>query len=133
MADSLLTFFGIFFTLLAIFYGAYHFLRFRDFDTVRVNKFLQKDGAKNKAFVIGHRGAMLEAPENTLDGFRHAAESGADAVEFDVDFTKDGHAIVIHDETVDRTTNGTGKICEITLEEIRKLNALGDISDVKNR
>ncbi|CAB3995962.1 glycerophosphodiester phosphodiesterase 1-like [Paramuricea clavata] len=104
----------------------------QDFDQVRVDKFFQKNGANTKAFVIGHRGSTMEAPENTLAAFRHAAENGADAVEFDVDFTKDGHAIVIHDATVDRTTNGTGGVCDYTLQEIRKLNALGDIKNSEN-
>ena len=133
LAANLSTFLGILCALSAILYGAYHFARFEDFDHSRVDRFLQKKGAKNKAFVIGHRGSMLEAPENTLAGFRHAAENGADAVEFDVDFTKDGHAIVIHDATVDRTTDGTGRVCDFTFDEIRKLNALGDLIDIKNR
>ncbi len=131
MADNLFTFLGIFCTFMALFFGAYNFFRFENFDQVRVDNFLQKNGANNKAFVIGHRGSMLEAPENTLAAFRHAAESGADAVEFDVDFSKDGHAIVIHDATVDRTTDSSGRVCDYTLEEIRKLNALGDV--FKNR
>jgi len=52
-----------------------------------------------------------------------AKENGATGVEFDVDFTKDGRAVVIHDPTVDRTTNGKGLVCEFTFEEIRKLDA----------
>ena len=131
MADTLLTFLGIFCTLFAFFYGTFHFLRFEKFDQIRVNNFLRKNAANNHAFVVGHRGSTLEAPENTLVAFHHAAENGADAVEFDVDFTKDGHAIIIHDATVDRTTNSTGSVCEHTLQEIRKLNALGDV--FKNR
>ena len=114
-------------TLFAFFYATFHFLRFEKFDQIRVNKFLRKNAANNHAFVVGHRGSTLEAPENTLVAFHHAAESGADAVEFDVDFTKDGHAIIIHDATVDRTTNSIGRVCEHTLQEIRNLNALGDV------
>jgi glycerophosphoryl diester phosphodiesterase len=131
MADALLTFVGIFCTFFALFYGTCYFVRFETFDQVRVNNFFAKNGKNNPVFVVGHRGSTLEAPENTLDAFRHAAESGADAVEFDVDFSKDGHAIIIHDATVDRTTNSTGRVCDYTLAEIRKLNALGDI--FKNR
>ena len=133
VTSNLSTFHGIFCTLSAILYGAYHFACCEEFDQKKVDRFLQKNGAKNGPFVIGHRGSMLEAPENTLAGFRHAAENGADAVEFDVDFTKDGHAVVIHDATVDRTTNGSGRVSDFTLEDIRKLNALGDVTDIKNR
>ena len=128
--EVFLTFVGIFCTFSAIIYGAYHFIRFENFDPVRVHKFLQTNKPNEKGFVIGHRGTTLEGPENTLVAFRHAAESGADGVEFDVDFTKDGHAIIMHDATVDRTTDGTGHVCDYTLEEIRKLNAAGGF---KNR
>lgn len=87
-----------------------------------VKSFLQKDGSKTPA-IIAHRGGSAEAPENTLAAFRTARENGATGVEFDVDFTKDGRAVVIHDATVDRTTDGTGPVNEFTFEEIRKLDA----------
>ncbi|XP_028395219.1 glycerophosphodiester phosphodiesterase 1-like [Dendronephthya gigantea] len=132
MAEVFLTFFGIFCTLSAIIYGAYILLRFENFDPVRVHKFLQTNRPNKKEFVVGHRGTTLEGPENTLVAFRHAAESGADGVEFDVDFTKDGHAIIIHDATVDRTTDGTGYVSDYTLEEIKKLNAAGDFKNRQN-
>ena len=73
--------------------------------------------------IIAHRGAAAEAPENTLGAFRKAKENGALAVEFDVDFTKDGVAVIMHDETVDRTTNGRGKVGDFTLENIKELDA----------
>ena len=73
--------------------------------------------------IIAHRGAAAEAPENTLGAFRKAKENGALAVEFDVDFTKDGVAVIMHDETVDRTTNGRGKVGDFTLENIQELDA----------
>ena len=73
--------------------------------------------------IIAHRGARFEAPENTLEGFRHALALGMTTVEFDVHITADGELVVIHDATVDRTTNGTGKVHELTLAEIRTLDA----------
>lgn len=75
----------------------------------------------NKIFKIAHRGAMRYAPENSLEAFKKALEMGVDAVEFDLQRTKDGNAIVIHDETVDRTTDGSGLVREFTFDEIRKL------------
>jgi len=73
--------------------------------------------------VIGHRGDKLYAPENTLSSFKQAAEKGADGVEFDVKLTADQQVIVLHDPTVDRTTNGSGKVAKLSLEEIRRFDA----------
>ena len=76
-------------------------------------------------FCIGHRGASGEAPENTLYAIRRALEQGADGVEVDVHATCDGQLVVIHDATVDRTTDGCGPVAEMTLEAVRSLNAGG--------
>jgi glycerophosphoryl diester phosphodiesterase len=73
--------------------------------------------------VLGHRGARGEAPENTLPGFAYAKSLGLTAVEFDIHLTKDDHLVVIHDATVDRTTNGTGAVADFTLAEIQALDA----------
>jgi glycerophosphoryl diester phosphodiesterase len=73
--------------------------------------------------LIAHRGDSQHAPENTLAAFRSAIAAGADWLEFDVQMTKDGALVVIHDETVDRTTNGSGPVRELTLAEIRALDA----------
>ena len=73
--------------------------------------------------ILGHRGYCGRYPENTMLSFQKAIETGADGIELDVHETKDGELVVIHDETVDRTTDGHGSICELTLAEIRKLNA----------
>jgi glycerophosphoryl diester phosphodiesterase len=73
--------------------------------------------------VVAHRGASVEAPENTLAAFRRALELGAPAMELDVHRTADGELVVIHDATVDRTTNGTGAVAEVTLEALRRLDA----------
>jgi len=72
---------------------------------------------------LAHRGYPLKYPENTMLGFRKALELGFSHLELDVQLTKDGVPAVIHDATVDRTTNGTGAINSFTLEEIRKLDA----------
>ncbi len=73
--------------------------------------------------VIGHRGASLVAPENTLPGFQHAVDVGADAVELDIHSTRDGEIVVIHDPTLERTTSGEGEIATQTLREIKKVDA----------
>jgi len=73
--------------------------------------------------VFAHRGASAHAPENTLAAFRLAQQSRADGIEFDIHLTKDQQIVVIHDEDVARTTNGQGKVQNLTLEEIRRLDA----------
>jgi glycerophosphoryl diester phosphodiesterase len=71
----------------------------------------------------GHRGAMSIAPENTLSSFAAAAEQGANELELDLRLSKDGAIVVIHDATVDRTTDGSGAVSELTLDELRTLDA----------
>lgn len=78
-------------------------------------------GAKPR--VIGHRGAAGEAPENTLPSFQRALADGAALVELDVYGTRDGAVVIIHDETVDRTTDGHGRVAELSLIEIKRLDA----------
>lgn len=79
-----------------------------------------------KTQVWAHRGASgwdkQYAPENTMPAFIKAYEMGADGIELDVQLTKDGEIVIIHDETVDRVSNGTGWVKDYTLNEIRKLN-----------
>src|SRR5215208_2979139 len=72
---------------------------------------------------LAHRGASAQAPENTIEAFRLAVEAGAGGLELDVHMTLDGHTVVIHDATVDRTTNGSGAVSEMTLKELRGLDA----------
>lgn len=72
---------------------------------------------------IGHRGAAALEPENTLRGFRKAIEIGVDYVEFDIHRCKSGEIVVIHDEIVDRTTNGKGFVKDLTLQQLKKLDA----------
>jgi glycerophosphoryl diester phosphodiesterase len=73
--------------------------------------------------VIGHRGAAAFAPENTLPSFEHALEVGVDAVELDVQCSADDHVVVIHDPTLERTTDGTGTVEEHTLADLRAFDA----------
>jgi glycerophosphoryl diester phosphodiesterase len=73
--------------------------------------------------VIAHRGNCAHAPENTFPSFDQAVALGADALEFDVRLTRDGHVVVIHDAMVDRTTNGSGPVSEHTLDELTALDA----------
>lgn len=75
--------------------------------------------------ILAHRGDLAHAPENTLPSFQQAIQKGADGVELDAKLTADGRVIVIHDATVDRTTNGRGRVASLTLEAIRKLDAGG--------
>lgn len=77
----------------------------------------------NKTIIYGHRGASCYAPENTFAAYNKAIEMGANGIEIDVHKSKDGHLIVCHDEKVDRTTNGIGYIKDLTLKEIKKLDA----------
>jgi len=77
----------------------------------------------DRPLVMAHRGASGLAPENTLVAFRKALEAGADVLELDVHATEDGQVVVIHDETVDRTTDGTGLVKDFTLEELKRLDA----------
>ena len=78
---------------------------------------------RERPLVIAHRGFSGVAPENTLAAFEKAIEAGADMIELDVLLSKDGHVVVIHDDTLDRTTNGTGPVDARTLSELQKLDA----------
>ncbi len=73
--------------------------------------------------VIAHRGASGHAPENTLAAFRRAVALGATFIETDLHLSRDAHFVAIHDDTVDRTTNGHGKVHELTLADLRRLDA----------
>jgi glycerophosphoryl diester phosphodiesterase len=80
-------------------------------------------GQGYRTLVVAHRGASAEGPENTLAAFRLALEQGAPAVECDVHLSADGFPVVIHDETVDRTTNGKGAVAALTRAALRRLDA----------
>lgn len=85
--------------------------------------FTRRFFAGRRPRVIGHRGAAGEAPENTIASFDLAVAGGADILEMDVHLTKDKYVVVCHDPTVDRTTNGHGRIEDMTLAEVQALDA----------
>jgi glycerophosphoryl diester phosphodiesterase len=74
-------------------------------------------------WVVAHRGGAALAPENTLEALRRAKELGVDVLEMDLRFTADGEIVLMHDATVDRTTNGQGRVADLTLAELRTLDA----------
>ena len=92
---------------------------------LRKPKFIYiKDNLKINYTFIAHRGASGEAPENTITSFRIAVEDyGAEVLEMDVHATKDNEIVVIHDDTIDRTVNGRGKVKDYTYEELKKFDA----------
>ncbi len=73
--------------------------------------------------VYAHRGYSGRYPENTMLAFQKAAATGCDGIELDVQLTKDNVVVVIHDEKIDRTTDGTGFVKDYTYEELKKFNA----------
>lgn len=75
-----------------------------------------------KIQVWAHRGASGYAPENTLDAFQKAIDMGADGIELDVQLTKDGKVVVVHDEVIDRVSDGSGLVQDYTYEELKKFN-----------
>lgn len=91
------------------------------------------DPACDYLFSVAHRGASMRAPENTILANTIAGELGADAVEVDVRDTLDGVLILMHDGSVDRTTNGTGEVDELTLAQIRELVAESDFEGVPDQ
>ncbi|MGM0875316.1 MAG: glycerophosphodiester phosphodiesterase [Bacillota bacterium] len=97
---------------------------FRQIYNVRPIKVGEKNNLNKSSFlVVAHRGASGYAPENTMVAFKKAVELKADYIELDVQMTKDGELVVIHDPNVDRTTNSIGEIRELTYHEIKKLDA----------
>src|SRR4029077_7981507 len=78
------------------------------------------DGAlAGHPFVVAHRGASADRPEHTLAAYELALQQGAEGVECDVRLTRDGHLVCVHDRRVDRTSNGSGLVSEMTLEQLR--------------
>jgi glycerophosphoryl diester phosphodiesterase len=78
---------------------------------------------KTKPYVMAHRGNQVKFPENTISAFRQAVYDGADIIETDLHMTSDGHFVCIHDDKVDRTTDGRGLVAEMTLSDLRTHNA----------
>lgn len=87
-----------------------------------------KDSNSKKVLVVAHRGDWRNAPENSLQAFKNCIEMGVDMIEIDLKKTKDNQLVIMHDNTIDRTTDGTGKPSDYTLKEIRQFhlkNGLG--------
>ncbi|XP_049999205.1 glycerophosphodiester phosphodiesterase 1 isoform X1 [Alexandromys fortis] len=100
----------------------YILLRLVSFEPVPSRRALQVLKPRGRVSVIAHRGGSHDAPENTLAAIRQAAKNGATGVELDIEFTSDGVPVLMHDNTVDRTTDGSGRLCDLTFEQVRKLN-----------
>lgn len=77
----------------------------------------------DKVLVSGHRGERVHGCENTMTAFRRAINAGVDMIETDVHMTKDGYLVLMHDDTVDRTTDGSGLICDMSISQVLELNA----------
>jgi glycerophosphoryl diester phosphodiesterase len=92
-------------------------------DTQRISQAPDCPWRVNLVLAIAHRGASGYAPENTFAAFRRAVSQGISFIETDLHLTRDAHFVAIHDETVERTTNGSGSIHEMTLAEARRLDA----------
>ena len=88
-------------------------------DRARDNPWIRPDDP----IVIAHRGHSIAVPENTMAAYRRAVELGAQMIEADVNVTRDGHLVMIHDWTLDRTTNGSGHVHDATLDEVQRLDA----------
>lgn len=85
-----------------------------------------------KTLIWAHRGASAYAPENTMEAFRLANKLGADGIELDIHMTRDGHLVVAHDETIDRCSNGTGRIADMTLDELLNYDFSNNMAGYKN-
>ncbi len=83
----------------------------------------QRTGGLPSRGLCAHRGAMATHPENTLPAFREAVRLGVEMIEMDARMTADSHLVILHDKTVDRTTDGTGRLSDLTLEEVKRLDA----------
>ena len=92
-------------------------------DKKETDKSMKKFETDKNPIIIAHRGGAKLAPENTLASFDNAIALGVDMIEIDVHLSKDAEIIVIHDETLNRTTNGSGEIKDLTLHDIKKYDA----------
>ncbi|PFJ17181.1 glycerophosphodiester phosphodiesterase [Bacillus cereus] len=93
------------------------------FQQINEHKYTKAINQSNHIKNIAHRGASAYAPEHTMVAYKLGQQLKGDYIEIDLQMTKDGHLVAMHDETVNRTTNGTGLVKEHTLEEIKQLNA----------
>jgi glycerophosphoryl diester phosphodiesterase len=101
--------------------GIYFYLAMQTGKPADVRAIFQRESSR--PLVFAHRGGGGLYPENTLEAFRYSAAMGVDVLELDVHSTSDGALVVMHDATVDRTTNGSGRVSQMTLAELKKLDA----------
>lgn len=99
-----------------------------------LNQILSKfhDSSSNKILIVAHRAMHTKYPENSLAAFQHSIDSGVDIIEADIRTTKDGKLVLMHDETIDRTTNGEGKVKDFTFAELQKLDLDKESNDLLN-
>ncbi|KAG7484985.1 glycerophosphodiester phosphodiesterase 1 [Solea senegalensis] len=97
--------------------------RFPQVPASRVQQVLHPAGAGSKVSVVAHRGGGHDAPENTIASIREASKNGATGVELDLEFSADGVPILMHDDTVDRTTDQSGPLSQMSFSELSKLDA----------
>ncbi|MDE2635801.1 MAG: glycerophosphodiester phosphodiesterase family protein [Chloroflexota bacterium] len=83
----------------------------------------------SETLIFGHRGAMARAPMNTMASFALAMQQGADGIELDIHLSRDGQLVVIHDDSVDATSDGQGKVADMTLDQLKRLDAGAWYSD----
>jgi glycerophosphoryl diester phosphodiesterase len=114
---------GYFFLLIILMLaGIYTYFAMRTGQAAEMRAIFQKT-EKRRPLVFAHRGGGGLFPENTLGAFKYSAEMGVDVLELDVHSTADGTLVVLHDESLERTTNGHGKVSEMPLAEVKKLDA----------
>ncbi|MBD3108817.1 glycerophosphodiester phosphodiesterase [Bacillus sp. AGMB 02131] len=111
------------FALLAILFVTIAFIAFDEVEEAVEPSLVNTPG------IFAHRGANDRFNESTITAYQIAAEDGVDALEIDLRMTKDGHLVVIHDETIDRTTTGTGEVLDYTLDELKSFQTIADIGD----
>lgn len=122
MFRKILKFFGYFILgVIFIFAGIYIYLAMQTGKPANARPIFQRENSR--PLVFAHRGGGGLYPENTLEAFKYSAQMGVDVLELDVHSTSDGTLVVMHDAAVDRTTNGSGKLSEMTLSEVKKLDA----------
>ncbi|HBC89854.1 MAG TPA: glycerophosphodiester phosphodiesterase, partial [Lactococcus sp.] len=94
----------------------------RKADVLTVN-FEKNSPPQGTCLIFAHRGSKCNRPENTLAAFQEALHVNSDGIELDVHLSKDNHLVVIHDEKVNRTTSGRGRVCDMTLAQLKQLDA----------
>lgn len=111
----------LFLGVILIIAGFYFYLAMQTGKSAEARAIFEK--AQTRPLVFAHRGGGGLFPENTLEAFKYSVEMGVDVLELDVHSTLDGKLVVLHDRTIDRTTNGQGNVKDLTLENLKRLDA----------